>query len=191
MISSSAKSTAATGVLKAAASAPAAPTGTRSLTRAGDSRSQRPTTDARPAPICTDGPSRPIEWPEPMHSTPVMNLPSGTRAGMTPPCRWYAASVCGTPLPRTSGNTFASRTPVTRLTSGGHQQTAAASTGASPKSRWLVAIDGDGEQHGRQSGQDADHDREREEQLVLAQAKLLEARVAQDITADPLRGAGQ
>ena len=38
-------------------------------------RSHRPMTEARPAPICTDGPSRPIEWPEPMHSTPVMNLP--------------------------------------------------------------------------------------------------------------------
>ena len=38
---------------------------------------------------------------------------------MTPPARWYAASVCGTPLPRTSGKTFASSTPVTRLTSSG------------------------------------------------------------------------
>ena len=52
---------------------------------AGERPSQRPITDARPAPICTDGPSRPIEWPDPMHSTPVMNLPNGTRPGMTPP----------------------------------------------------------------------------------------------------------
>ena len=81
MISSSANSTAATGVLNAAASAPAAPTGTSSRTRSGDSRSHRPTTEAMPAPICTEGPSRPIEWPDPMQSTPVRNLPIGTRAG--------------------------------------------------------------------------------------------------------------
>ena len=87
MISSSANRTAATGVLNAAASAPAAPTGTRSRTRCGGRRSHRPTTDASPAPIWTEGPSRPIEWPDPMHSTPVRNLPIGTRAGMTPPAR--------------------------------------------------------------------------------------------------------
>ena len=61
MISSSANNTAATGVLNAAARAPAAPTGTRSRVRAGGRRSQRPATDAIPAPIWTEGPSRPIE----------------------------------------------------------------------------------------------------------------------------------
>ena len=40
--------------------------------------------DAIPAPICTEGPSRPIEWPDPMHRMPVMNLPSGTIGLMTP-----------------------------------------------------------------------------------------------------------
>ena len=85
MISSSAKITAAIGVLNAAASAPAAPTGTSSLTRAGGRRNHRPTNEAMPAPICTDGPSLPIECPDPMHSTPVRNLPNGTLQGMTPP----------------------------------------------------------------------------------------------------------
>jgi len=69
------------------------PTGTRSRTRRGDRCSHWPTSDARPAPIWTDGPSRPIEWPEPMHSTPVMTLPNGTRPRMMPLDRWYAASV--------------------------------------------------------------------------------------------------
>ena len=51
MISSSANSTAATGVLNAAASAAAAPTGTRLLARAGESPNHRPIHDAMPAPI--------------------------------------------------------------------------------------------------------------------------------------------
>ncbi len=87
MISSSVKITAATGVLNAADSAPAVPTAIRSLTRFGESFSRWPITDAMPPPICTDGPSRPMEWPDAMHSTPVMNFPMGTRAGITPPCR--------------------------------------------------------------------------------------------------------
>ena len=66
MISSSVNSTAATGVLNAAASAPVAPTETSARTRAGGSRSHRPMAEAMPAPIWTDGPSRPIEWPEAM-----------------------------------------------------------------------------------------------------------------------------
>ena len=86
MISSSAKSTAATGVLNAAASAPVAPTGTRSRMRFGDSSSQRPTAAAAPAPIWTDGPSRPIDWPEPIVSTPSRNLPIVTRPRIAPPC---------------------------------------------------------------------------------------------------------
>ena len=65
MSSSSAKITAATGVLNAAARAPAAPTGTSSWTRCGGRPTHRPITEARPAPICTDGPSRPIECPDP------------------------------------------------------------------------------------------------------------------------------
>ena len=85
MISSRANKTAAIGVLNAAASAPAAPTGTSSFKRAGDSRNHWPITDAMPDPIWTDGPSRPIEWPDPMHNTAVRNLPTGTRAGITPP----------------------------------------------------------------------------------------------------------
>ena len=83
-ISSSANSSAAMGVLNAAESAAAAPTGTRFFTLVGERCSQRPIIEARPAPICTDGPSRPMECPAPMQSTPVMNLPTVVRARMTP-----------------------------------------------------------------------------------------------------------
>ena len=119
MSSSSAKMTAATGVLNAAASAPAAPTGTSSRTRCGGRPTHRPMADARPAPICTEGPSRPIECPDPTHSTPIRNFPRGTSRGIMPPWRWNAALVCGTPLPRTSGNTFDSSTPASRLAPAG------------------------------------------------------------------------
>ncbi len=76
------------GVLNAAESAAAEPTGTRFFTLVGDSRNQRPMTEASPAPICTDGPSRPMEWPAAMVSAPVRNFPMGVRARMTPPERW-------------------------------------------------------------------------------------------------------
>lgn len=113
------------------------------------------------APICTEGPSRPIERPDPMHSTPVRNFSIGTRAGMCPPCRRNAASVCGTPLPRTSGKTVASRMPVTTLTRAGTANSRRC-VGANPKNRWLVrsmasvkstaASPPKGRFHGAQSG---------------------------------------
>ena len=59
MISSSENSTAAIGVLNAAASAADAPTGTSHRTCAVLSPSRRAMTDAMPAPMWTDGPSRP------------------------------------------------------------------------------------------------------------------------------------
>src|SRR5258707_10975931 len=55
--SSSANSTAASGVLNAAATAAAAPTGMSALIFSGLSPSQRPSSDAMPAPTCTEGPS--------------------------------------------------------------------------------------------------------------------------------------
>ena len=38
------------------------------------------------APIWTEGPSRPIECPEPTHRAPVRNFPTTTRPGITP---WF------------------------------------------------------------------------------------------------------
>ena len=63
MISSRENSTAAIGVLNAAASAADAPTGMSQRTCAVLSPSRRAITDAIPAPMCTDGPSRPSAMP--------------------------------------------------------------------------------------------------------------------------------
>ena len=64
----------------------------------------------------------------------MRNLPNGTRPGMTPPFRWNAASVCGTPLPRTSGNSVASNRPVITLTYVGTRNNRTLD-GARPKKR--------------------------------------------------------
>src|SRR5205814_6362948 len=61
--SSSANNTAANGVLNAAATAAAAPTGISDFTLSGPSPSFRPSTDAIPAPTWTDAPSRPSGIP--------------------------------------------------------------------------------------------------------------------------------
>ena len=76
------KSTAAMGVLKAAERA-AAPADTRFLTLVGERRNQRPMTEASPAPMCTEGPSRPSERPAPMQRAPVRNFPTGVRTWIT------------------------------------------------------------------------------------------------------------
>ena len=138
--------------------------------------SQRPISDARPAPICTDGPSRPIEWPEPMHSTPVRNLPNGTRAGNHAArqvvrrlgLRHAAAAHVGKHLRQQNARDEAHRAAGRR--------TAAARDGARPNSRWLVCSIATREQHGGEAGEDADDDRQDEKQLVLAQPQLLRAR---------------
>ena len=90
-----------------------------------------------PAPIWTDGPSRPMECPEPTQSTPVMNFPIGIRAGITPPFRWKAVLVWGTPLPRTSGKNFESSIPVPILITAGTRKRRVFD-GVAPKKRWLA-----------------------------------------------------
>ena len=112
MTSSSVKSTAATGVLKAAASAADAPIGTSALTLLGPRPSQRPKTDAMPAPTCTDGPSRPSEMPLARETEESPNFPSTVRSRIKPSCRNSAALVCGMPLPRAFGKYLYSSTPV-------------------------------------------------------------------------------
>ena len=62
-ISSSENRTAAMGVLNAVASAAAHPAGTSALTLSVLSPKRRPSTEAMPAPICTEGPSRPSAMP--------------------------------------------------------------------------------------------------------------------------------
>ena len=73
--SSRVNSTAAMGVLKAAASAAAAPMGTSACHLALPVQPYVARNDATPAPICTDGPSRPSAMPPPRDSEQQKNLP--------------------------------------------------------------------------------------------------------------------
>ena len=84
MISSSENNTAASGVLKAAAIAAAAPTGISFLTCSVLSPSKRPSTEPMPAPTCTEGPSRPSGIPQASVAEVQKNLPSTVRSVMRP-----------------------------------------------------------------------------------------------------------
>ena len=77
-INSSAKNTPAIGVLNVAEIPPAAPQATRSLSWDSETRPSWPITDPRADPICTIGPSRPTEPPDPMHSAEASDLTTGT-----------------------------------------------------------------------------------------------------------------
>ena len=83
-ITSSEKSTAAIGVLNAAASAAAAPTGMSARTVSGLRRSFRAMIEARPAPIWTDGPSRPSAMPLASEIEQQRNLPITVRPLISP-----------------------------------------------------------------------------------------------------------
>lgn len=93
MTSSSVKRTAAIGVLKAAARAAEAPIGTRVRVFSGLSPNWRPMAEAIPAPIWTDGPSRPRAMPLASEIEEQMNLPMTVRSRITPECRKRAALV--------------------------------------------------------------------------------------------------
>ena len=109
-ISSIAKMTPASGALNVAAMPPAAPQATSSFIRSSDSLVSRPRVEPSADPICTIGPSRPTEPPEPMVSAEASVLTTATLGLIRPP-RWATASITsGTPCPRAS---FANR-----LTSG-------------------------------------------------------------------------
>ena len=90
-------------MLKAAASAAAQPTGTSALTCSVLSPRRRAITEARPAPICTDGPSRPSAMPLASDAEQQKNLPTTVRNEMRPSRMNSAALVCGMPLPRAKG----------------------------------------------------------------------------------------
>ncbi len=96
-ISSSAKNTPAIGVLNVAEIPPAAPQATRSLSCDSETRVSWPSTEPRADPICTIGPSRPTEPPEPIHSAEASDFTIGTWARMRPPARWTASITSGTP----------------------------------------------------------------------------------------------
>ncbi len=113
MISSSEKSTAAIGVLNAAARAADAPTGMSHRTCALLNPRRRPITEAMPDPMCTDGPSRPRAMPLASDVAQQTNLPTTVRREIWPSWMKMAARVCGMPLPRASGKYRKRRNPVT------------------------------------------------------------------------------
>ncbi len=95
--------TAAMGALKAAAMPAAAPTGMRRRMVFGDTPTTRPRELATPAQICTVGPSRPSDEPEPSCSAPTTNLANESRRRRRPPRNAKATLTCGMPLPRALG----------------------------------------------------------------------------------------
>ena len=102
-ISSSENSTAAIGVLNAAAGAAEHPTGTSARTFAGLRPNRLVSTDAIPAPICTEGPSRPSAMPLASEIEQQTNLPSTVHSEMKPSLMNSANLVCGMPLSRAPG----------------------------------------------------------------------------------------
>ena len=82
--SSITKSTAEIGALKAAASPAAAPTGAIKRTFSRERCSRRPSADAIPAPICSEGSSGPSDWPLPMASAHIRNFPITVSKGIYP-----------------------------------------------------------------------------------------------------------
>src|ERR1051326_4028768 len=77
--------TAAMGALNAAAIPAAAPTGKSRLRLSRESAAACPRLLAMPAQICTVGPSRPSDDPEPICNTPTRNLPTDSFKGTRPP----------------------------------------------------------------------------------------------------------
>ena len=173
MISSSANITAATGVLNAAASAPAAPTGTSRLTRVpatGAATVRWPTRGRRQSePMALPGPSSGRTRCTARRS----GICRAARAhGMMPPCRWNAASVCGTPLPRTSGKIACQQHAGDHADDGGTRNNRSRRR-TRPKNSRVVRSIASVNKHRRQARQDADDDRQRQEQLVFAEPELL------------------
>ena len=68
-------------------------------------------TEPSAEPICTIGPSRPTEPPEPMHSAEASALTAGTCGRIRPPCSATASITSGTPWPRASGANRATSGP--------------------------------------------------------------------------------
>ena len=102
-ITSSAKKTPAIGALNVAEIPPAAPHATRSRSRRSGTRASCPIIEPSAEPICTIGPSRPTEPPDPMQSADASALTTGTCGRIRPPNSATASITSGTPCPRASG----------------------------------------------------------------------------------------
>ena len=98
-ITSTAKSAPAIGALNVAAMPAAAPQPTSVADLAAGSFSVWPIAEPSAAPICTIGPSRPTDPPEPMVIAEASVLTETTRRRITPPPRATASITSGTPWP--------------------------------------------------------------------------------------------
>ena len=101
--SSSVNVTAAMGALKAAAMPAAMPTDAMRRQFFGLRRNARASRLLTPAQICTVGPSRPSDAPDPICSAHKMNLPAVSLNGASPKRSAYATFTCGMPLPAAPG----------------------------------------------------------------------------------------
>jgi hypothetical protein len=100
---SAAKSAPAIGALKVAETPAAAPQPTMVRICEAGTRRICPRVEPSAEPICTIGPSRPTEPPEPIDTAEARALIATTRLRITPPRSATAAITSGTPCP------FASR----------------------------------------------------------------------------------
>jgi len=73
------------GALKVAAIPPAAPQATDNTTRRVGNRNNWPIVEPNALPICTMGPSRPVDPPEPMDSAAARILKKVVRGRILPP----------------------------------------------------------------------------------------------------------
>ena len=101
-MSSNPKNTPVIGALNVAEMPPAAPQATMIRIRFSGSRTHWPTLEASAEPICTIGPSRPTEPPDPMHSAEASDLTTATCRRIRPPSSATAIITSGTPCPRAS-----------------------------------------------------------------------------------------
>ena len=97
------KNTPVIGALNVAAIPPAAPQATRIRSRDSGIRTHWPRLEASAEPICTIGPSRPTDPPEPMHSAEASDLTDGDLRADPPAAPATANITSGTPCPRASG----------------------------------------------------------------------------------------
>ena len=96
------KNTPVIGALNVAEMPPAAPQATMIRSRLSGIRTHWPMLEASAEPICTIGPSRPTEPPDPMVSAEASALTTLTCQRIRPPLSATAIITSGTPCPRAS-----------------------------------------------------------------------------------------
>ena len=142
-----AKSAPAMGALKVAAMPAAEPHATNVRSRLGETCSTWPTAEPMDEPMCTIGPSRPADPPEPMVSAAASALVTMTRNRMAPPRLATASITSGMPEPFTSGARKATMPPTARPPMHGnksrfHQGIASSKAmeySSEPKNPWWVS----------------------------------------------------